>query len=296
VFVTESQFKLQDAAKNALERDIERKGEDLTIETSKLPDDDLGVSITNIGAVPVQVKEILVLDSDGLLIKEMGEPTFPITLNAQDLTAITIDTNVTVESEETYSARIITGRGNLVSAAYPPQTIRRAVSSEIAKAIGSVAMDTTTLQYSQDGGSTWNDGWSVPGDEYTIWRVNVTNMVDRDIYLSNYSNFLFMKIVSGGGGQIQPETFYITTSPTATTYPNLEDANFLANGGVMLPADGATVVTMYLKLSSPGSGTDVQLASNEKYLTTLELFGKYDSATSSSFYGQSLPFVGVLSS
>ncbi|MEE9585451.1 MAG: hypothetical protein V3W09_00960, partial [Nitrososphaerales archaeon] len=205
VFVTDSQFRLQDAAKDAFERDIERKGEDLTVETSKLADGDLGVSITNIGAVPVQVKEILVLDSDGLLIKEMGEPTFPITLNAQDLTAITIDTNVTVESEETYSARIITGRGTLVSAAYPPQTIKTAVSSEIAKAIGSVSMDTTTLQYSQDGGNTWNDGWSVPGNVNTIWRVNVTNMVDRDIYLSNYSSFFFLEIASGGGGQLQPK-------------------------------------------------------------------------------------------
>lgn len=295
VFVTDSQFRLQEAAKDAFERDIERKSEALSVGTLKLEDGDLGVSISNIGAVPVQVKEILLLDSHGLLIEDIGEPTFPITLNAQELTATLIDTNVTVESEKTYSARIITGRGTIVSAAYPPQSVQTAVSSEIAKAIGSVSMDTTTLQYSQDGGDTWEDGWSLLGGVNIIWRVNVTNMVDRDIYLANYSSFLFLKIVTGGGGLLQPKTFYITTGPNATSYPELEDVNFLANGGVLLPADGTTVVTLYLKLSDPGSGSAVSLDSDARYLTTLELFGKYDSATSNSFYGQSLPFVGVLS-
>ncbi|MFQ6134266.1 MAG: hypothetical protein ACE5KU_00435 [Nitrososphaerales archaeon] len=297
MFVTESQFNLQDATKDAFERDIERKSETLSVETSKLADGDLGVSITNTGAVPVQVEEILVLDSDGLLIKDIRGPTLPITLNAQELTATTIDTNVTIESGASYAARIITGRGTLVSTVYPPEAanIKTAVSSEIAKAIGSVAMDTTTLQYSQDGGTTWNEGWSVPGGIPVIWRVNVTNMVARDIYLSNYSSFLFLKMATGGGGQLQPKTFYITTAPTANTYPNLEDPDFLANGGVMLPANGTATVAIHLKLSDPGSGSGLYLDSNARYHTILELFGKYDSPTSNSYYGQSLPFVGVLS-
>lgn len=297
MFVTESQFNLQDAAKDAFERDVERNSETLSVSTSKLADGDLGVSITNTGAVPVQVREILVLDSGGLLVRNIQEPTLPITLNAQELTATTIDTNVTIGSGATYAARIITERGTLVSAVYPPESaaIKSAVSSEIAKAIGSVSMDTTTLQYSQDGGATWNEGWRIPGDVETIWRVNVTNMVARDIYLGNYSSFFFLQLASGGGGQLAPKLVFITSSPTATTYPNLEDPDFLTNGGVMLPANGTTTVTIYLKLKDPGNSLFmVKLSTDAQYHTILELFGKYDSPTSNSYYGQSLPFVGVL--
>lgn len=297
-FVTESQFKLQDAAKAALMRNIERQSESLSVETSKLADGDLGVSITNTGSVPVQVKEILVLDSHSLLIKDIQEPLLPVTLNAQELTATIIDTNITIESGANYTARIITERGALVSAVYPPENsnITSVISSEIAKSIGSVSMHTTTLQYSQDNGTTWSEGWYISIDNNTdiIWRVNVTNLADRDIYLSKYSSFFFLEIVGGvGGGQLRPKLFYIASNQTATTYPDLEDPEFLANGGVILPADGASTVTIYLRLDDAGSGSGEKLEQNAQYHTILELFGKYDSPTSSSHYGQSLPFVGV---
>lgn len=292
-FVTDSQFRLQDAARDALERDIQRMRESLRVETSKLADGHLGVLIFNTGPIPVQVKQILVLDSDGLLIENIDEPTFPITLNAHEVTPATIDTDVAIESGERYTVRVVTERGTIASAPYPPETVSSVVSSEISKAIGSVSMDTTTLQYSQDEGNTWNEGWNIPGGVNTIWRVNVTNMVDRDIYLSKYSSFFFISLADEPG-QLAPRVFYITSNRTATTYPDLEVSNFTANGGVILPAGGASTVTIYLKLKDPGSSTfSVKLNPDVQYHTILGLFGKYDSPTSSTYYGQSLPFVGV---
>ncbi len=296
VFTADTYFGLQDAARSALERDIERNSENLDVNTLKLADNDLGVSITNIGSVPVQVIEIMVINSNGSLVKDIQDPTLPITFNPDELTSTTIDTNYTIVTGSHYSAKVITNRGTMISAIYPPSSlnITNVVSSEISKAIGSVSMDTTTLQYSQNGGSSWNDGWMVPGEVNTIWRVNVTNLVERDIYLSKYSSFLFIKIVSGGGGQLDPKVFYITTAADQTSYPDLDDPDFLTEGGILLPANGAATVILYLKLNNPGSGSGTKLDTDSHYHTILELFGKYVSASSSEYYGQSLPFVGVL--
>lgn len=296
VFTTDIHYDLQDASRSAIQRDIERESENLDINTLKLTDNDLGVSIINIGAVPVQIIEILIINSNGTLLKDIQAPTLPITFNADELITTIIDTNITILSGAQYSTKVITDRGTMISANYPPESynVTSVVSSEISKAIGAVSMDTTTLQYSQDRGGNWSEGWRIPGAIDTIWRVNVTNLVDRDVYLGNFSSFLFLKIVSGGGGQLQPQTFYITKAYNETSYPDLEDPDFLSNGGILLPANGASTVTIYLKLSDPGSGSGVSLDINSHYHTILELFGKYDSPSSNDFYGQSLPFVGVL--
>lgn len=296
VFTTDIHYDLQDAARSAIQRDIERESEKLDVTTLKLSDNDLGITITNIGPVPVQVIEIMIMNSNGSLIKDIQNPTLPITFNADELTSTTIDTNLTIVSGSQYSTKVITERGTIISAIYPPPSsnVTSVVSSEISKAIGSVSMDTTTLQYSQDDGNNWSDGWRIPGNADTIWRVNVTNLVERDIYLSNFSSFLFLKIVSGGGGQLQPRTFYITTAYNENSYPEMEHPNFLTDGGILLPANGGGTVTLYLKIDNPGSGSGVSLDTDSHYYTILELFGKYDSPTSNEYYGQSLPFVGVL--
>lgn len=296
IFTTDTYYGLQDAARTALQRDIERDSESLEVSTLKLADNDLGVTISNVGSVPVQVVEIMVMNSNGSLIKDIQGPTLPITFNPDELTSTTIDTNYTVVSGSKYSTKVITSRGTMISSVYPPASynITNVVSSEISKAIGAVSMDTTSLQYSQDVGSNWYDGWMVQGGVNTIWRVNVTNLVERDIYLSKYSSFLFIRIVAGGGGQLDPKVFYITTAYDKTTYPELDDPDFLTEGGIMLAANGASTVTIYLKINSPGSGSGVKLDTGSHYHTILELFGKYDSATSTEYYGQSLPFVGVL--
>lgn len=297
-FVTDSQFKLQDSAKSTLQREMQQKSESALLNTSKLSNNHLGTTITNTGTEPIQVKQMFVLDGGGHLLKNIQSPILPVTLNSQS--AKMIDTNLTVQQGTNYTVKAVTDRGSLFSAVYPPQSstnvtsiVTSAISSQIARSIGSVAMDTTTLQYSQDGGITWKLGWNVPGGVNTIWRINVTNMYTHDIYLANYSSFLLLKIVSGGGGQLQPQTFYIVKTASATTYPKL-DSNFIANGGIMLPANSSITKTLYLKIDNPGSGSIQQLSAGTRYMVTLELFGKYDSATSSSYYGQSLPFVGVL--
>lgn len=303
LFVTDSQFKMQDTAKSALDRDIQRMSEEVNIETSELGNGHLGASITNTGSEPVQVKQIFVVGASGNLLKNIQSPTLPITLNVQTATATPIDTNVTIQQSANYTVKVITQRGSLFSEAYPPLSssnittiISSAISSEIAKSIGSIAMDTTTLQYSQDNGDTWNEGWSVPGGngKLTVWRVNVTNQSHRDVYLGKQSDFFFLKIVTGvGGGSLSPMAFYIVKNASVTTYPEL-DSNFIANGGVMVPANGTATKTLYMKIDAAGSGSAQYMDANAKYLTTLELFGKYDSPTSIAYYGQSLPFVGVL--
>jgi len=240
--------------------------------------------------------EIMVIGSNGVLIRDIGAPILPITLNSLEETVQPIDTDVTVQTDVDYEVRVVTERGSLASALFPrPPTVESVVSSEIAKSIGSVAMDTTTLQYSQDGGATWEQGWYVPGGVETVWRINVTNLSPRDIYLSKYSSITLLKVVSGGGGQIQPITFYIAPSPSSNSYPDLSDPDFLAKGGVVLPKNGASYVLIYLKFANPGGGGGQSLDRDNRYLVSLELFGKYDSPTSSGYYGQSLPFVGVIS-
>jgi hypothetical protein len=305
LFVTDSQFKIQDTAKAALARDIQRMSEEITIETSELGNGHLGATITNSGSEPLQVIQILVLGANSSLLKNIQSPTLPITLNVQTATATPVDTNITIQQGSNYTVKVITARGSLFSEAYPSLSnynmttiISSVVASDIAKSIGSIAMDTTTLQYSQDDGNTWSQGWyiTVINSSKIIWRVNVTNMMDRDIYLSKYSQFLFLRIVPNSG--LQPEQFYITTNTTSGHYPSLSDTDFLAQGGALIPANASSIVTLYLKLSEAGGKTPSDPGSNldagKQYFTALELFGTYDSPTSTSYYGQSLPFVGVL--
>jgi len=294
-FMLDSQYQLQSAAKDSIQRDLVRISESLDVQTLKLPDGDLGVNITNDGGIPVRVNDIFVLDSDGLLLQDLGEPTIPLTLNPAELIPSMIDTNVTVANEATYTVRVVTDRGSIISAPYPSFILRAqtAISSDIAKAFGSISMDTTTLEYSQDNGETWTGGWMVPGSVDTIWRVNVTNLSPKDIYLANYSSFYFLRIVSGGGGQINPVVFYIVTNATAYTYPEMEDPDFLSKGGIYLEAGGNSTLPLYLKIDREGAGFDEQLANSANYLVTLELFGRYNSLDSDDYFGQSLPFVGV---
>ena len=292
--IIENQIRIQEAGDAALKREVERESEDLYASAYVLGDGDLGVSILNTGPISVQLTQVMVLDANGSLLKDIREPTLPITLSTPHLTATTIDTNVTIESEAEYSAKVITARGTQVVAEYPPPSfnVTYVVESEVAKAIGSVSMDSTTLEYSQDGGNTWNEGWLLPGGEDTVFRVNVTNWSDNDIFVANYSSFLFMRIVTGGGGQILPRVFYITTSPNGTTYPALEDPLFLSKGGVKIPSDGESVV-LYLKLDAVGNGFGQELGDDAQYFTILEIFGKTVDPITGEPYGQSLPFVGV---
>lgn len=295
LFVTDSQFKLQDAAQSALDRGTQRMEELARIDTSKNSNSRLNVSVTNIGTEPFQVKQLMVLDSSSA-IKNITTLNPPKTLNIQDTWSV-IFSNIMIQEGSKYAVKVVTDRGSVFPGSYPPinytSIYNSAVSAEIAKSIGAIMMDTTSLQYSQNGGTTWNQGWIVPGGVDTIWRVNVTNLSTRNIYLANYSSFLFLKVVSGGGGQLQPASFYIVKNASATTYPKL-DSNFIADGGVMVPANAGSVKILYLKTTQPNGGFPQKLDSGNRYMTVLELFGKYDSPTSSSYYGQSLPFEGVI--
>src|SRR5574340_953255 len=96
LFVTDSQFKLQDTAKAALDRDIQRMNEQVVIDTSKLGSGHLGVTVTNTGTTPVQIKQILVIGSNGRISKNVTSPPLSITLNPQTATSPPVNTTVLI--------------------------------------------------------------------------------------------------------------------------------------------------------------------------------------------------------
>lgn len=295
-FATDNIFSLQDAAKESILRAVERESESLSVESSELSDGDLGVSMTNTGAVPVQVREILILGAQGNIIKDIKMQTLPITLNPHELITTTVDTNITLQPGAEYAISIITERGTIVSDKYP-EDLPRYVQQ--AQASGSIAIDFTSFKWVANDGDT-QSGLLVGGypayafDEHgkISFKISFTNLDPEGRGVTLWPTSVLSSIQLREGGGIKESSFFISEGLADVPSDNSVKAYNSTSSFVHIDLD--ETVTLWFGSDRPlgDEGADEHLDWGAQIIS-LSLEGFYDDNT---FYGQTIPFLTAYAS
>jgi hypothetical protein len=171
--------------------------------------------------------------------------------------------------------------GNVVSNTVAVSDIS-ASSSNWSTTWGILSINYTTLQWSQNNGVTWNNAWSVPGSSPTVWRLNVTNNdPSRPFILNGNSTMLLANAQSAntiGFWMISPKY------PPLTAYP--DDSQTISPG---------VTGTIYFGANS-GGGSNKQNtpSSGNQYAVSILLYGYWNSVSGNNFFGQNIPYEGIV--
>ncbi|MDG6918271.1 MAG: hypothetical protein JRN62_02335 [Nitrososphaerota archaeon] len=266
--------------------------EDLAV-TTGLSSSSLTVTIQNKGSAASQVVDIFVTEPSGSIVQLTGTsttPSLPITINA-GTTSPTLVTNIIISSGN-YYVKVLTGRGNTFTSAYPtpiPPYAQQAESS------GSLAINLQTFRFYVLG-TGMQSGGEVSGFVATAlpitsndiaFSVTFTNtdIAQRNITIWPSSEVEVMTIQAGSNGKnIQTSNFFIASGLTGGTDPT----------GIAAFTTPLTVayqhnVTLYFGASS-AEGTGLISTSalvQSPFTAFFELNGIYSDGT---FFGETVPF------
>ncbi len=257
----------------------------------------IGLNITNSGSISVKIVAIVVYNST-LVATLNGQPgsqttpNLPIFINPVS-TKATIDTGIKPKLGETYSIRVLSDRGNMAQTTYPEIASAAVVAASlISKGVGDVQMSFTTLKWATQMiiPLVWNDGAIIAGGtQKVIWKVNLTNHSQKDIFLSHDS---ILTVIRGGGSNT--EGWYVIKSVNEQTgaITALGDSEY-----IKIPADpynvakGGTPVTVYFTATVIGGTTPETFpAQADVWMVMIGLTGTYTTAGSSETYSQLIPF------
>ncbi|TLX83713.1 MAG: hypothetical protein E6K98_04430 [Thaumarchaeota archaeon] len=174
--------------------------------------------------------------------------------------------------------------GNSASATVTVRDLT-AASSNWSTTWGILSINYTTLQWSRDNGVTWNNAWSVPAQTSIVWRVNITNNDPVRSFILNGNTTLVAFGASPGNNAALP--FYILKNnyPPATQYPT---------NGQTIPSNS----TQRIVFGAFGAGSmpPVSFSNAQKgqYAISILIFGYWNSPSSGNFFGQNIPYEGII--
>ncbi len=185
----------------------------------------------------------------------------------------------------TYVASLQNGfSGNTASATVAITPIT-ATSSNWSTTWGILSINYTTLQWTQDSGTTWNNGWSVPCCINTVWRVDLSNNdPTRPFILNGNSTLVAFGSSPGSNSATQ---WYIVKNDYPPTHA--------------YPINGQTIISnstskLYFGASSAGGTSGVSIGNSAKgqYAIAILSFGYWNSVQSNNFFGQNIPYEGII--
>ncbi|MDG6934140.1 MAG: hypothetical protein JRN68_05535 [Nitrososphaerota archaeon] len=266
--------------------------EDLSV-TTGLSASSLTVTIQNQGSAATRVIDIFVTKPSGTVVQLTGAsttPALPITINP-GATSQTLVTSIVVSSGE-YYIKVLTGRGNTFTSAYPtpiPPYAQQAESS------GSLAINLQTFRFYVLGNGLQSGG-EVSGFVATAlpitsndlaFSVTFTNtdIAQRNITIWPSSEVEVMTIETGANGKnIQTSNFFIASGLTGGTDPT----------GVAAFTTPLTVpyqhsITLYFGAANPETTGLISTSSlaQSPFTAFFELNGIYSDGT---FFGETVPF------
>ena len=175
------------------------------------------------------------------------------------------------------------------------------VINQLTSTTGTLTMNFDSFQYckpsTQDCISTssnWAPGWKVSSgaDEKYIFRVNMTNNANYDIYLENNAAMSLLRVQTGGAGGANIALFLKNDSTVS-----VEDGGaYTPNFSKKLVKNTNTLI--YFGASAPASSTIQAISSSGIYTTSIVLFGYGDKDNSGAYettsaYSQNIPFQGL---
>jgi len=163
--------------------------------------------------------------------------------------------------------------------------IQPADTSIFADSAGTLSISYDSLEWSQNGGTTWQKGFSVPGGVNTAWRINFTNHDDRTLYLQDIASLKIQGIDAN-----TDRSYYIITGIVGgiiTPYNNVAP----------LPLVKDIEMRLYFGASAP-SGTNPKNTppANNQLAGFLLMFGTFTNPLSTNpadKYGQNIPFIAI---
>ncbi|MDE1765528.1 MAG: hypothetical protein KGI27_04530 [Thaumarchaeota archaeon] len=193
----------------------------------------------------------------------------------------------------TYAASLQNGfPGNTASTTATVKSIT-ATSSNWSTTWGILSINYTSLQYAQNGGSSWTNNWSVPCSNggngacknTDVWRMSITNNDPTRSFILN-GNTTLIAFSSFPGSNTATQFFIINNNyPSIHPYPT---------NGQTIPAN--STVTVYFGTNSAGGSNPQSLPSTGQFAVSILTFGYWDSIASNNFFGQNIPYEGIISS
>ena len=183
----------------------------------------------------------------------------------------------------TYVASLQNGfSGNTASATATINAIT-ATSSNWSTTWGILSINYTTLKWSQNGGSTWHSAWSLPSSSNTntIWKADITNNDPTRAFIINGNTTLDAFSTAAGSNTGTPA--YIIGSPPLNAYST--NTQSIASN---------TTSTLYFGATAASGTTGVIYNKSGQYALSILLFGYWSSVQSNNFFGQNIPYEGII--
>lgn len=185
----------------------------------------------------------------------------------------------------TYVASLQNGFTSNIASTTVTLTPISAVSSNWSTSWGILSMNYTSLQWSQDGGNTWNNAWTLPHGPPTVWRVNIANNDPNRSFIFN-GNSTLVAFGTSPGSNAATQFFIIKNNyPPTTAYPtNGQNVAFNSTGTLYFGASGAAGT----------GGVSFGNSQTGQYAISIILFGYWNSVANSNFFGQNIPYEGII--
>ncbi|MBI3623628.1 hypothetical protein HY212_06145 [Candidatus Pacearchaeota archaeon] len=185
----------------------------------------------------------------------------------------------------TYTASLYNGfSGNTASATATINAIT-ATSSNWSTTWGILSLNYTTLQWTQNGGATWNNAWSVPHGINTVWRIDISNNDPTRPFIFNGNSTLVAFGTSPGSNEATQWYIIKNDYPPEHAYPT---------NGQTVPANSTQKLYFAASTAAGSDGVNIGQSAKGQYAISILLFGYWSSVLSSNFFGQNIPYEGII--
>ena len=169
----------------------------------------------------------------------------------------------------------------------------RASSSVWTTTWGVLSIDYTSLQWTQDGGTTWNHAWNLPHGPTTVWKVDITNNDPSRAFIFNGNSTLVAFGTKSGSNSAQP--FYIINSPYPGNGPscNVGICPYPLNGQ-NIPSKSTSTIYFGANAVGVNAGQSFGQSQTGPYAVSIILFGYWNSVSPANFFGQNIPYEGII--
>ncbi len=183
---------------------------------------------------------------------------------------------------------------------YPGQSVQATItvnaiqlsSTTFAQNSGIIVLNFTTFQWTQGG--QWNTGWSIPGNQYTVFKLNMTNnnaTTSTNLYLSKNTEIVLKDTQSAA---TTPYFIVNATTLSPLGIQSYSGCNGVNDYCISLPY--GKQVTLYFAASQQGGTTMKKVqASSTEAMAFIVVYGKFSTSQGApgSLYGQNLPYIGI---
>jgi hypothetical protein len=257
-----------------------------------------GVTVTNGGGVPLQIIHVVIYNGRDTRIVGFGQglDAGAITVDGGESVTILTSFSTPVPGVE-YSIKVLSKRGMVRTVDYPPPPPAPPLPDiPLRQHAGNLSYDILTIQWTAKVGNAWpavkiwHTEDAIPMGSSVVWKVNITNNNNFDLWLDQGSVF----VMRGPSTKAQ---FYVINPAfeTATSIFAFDENN--ANHAKI--ASG-TWKWVYFGTKNAGSSQepDQFSGSASQYGTFFAFFGNWDEngdglADATKYYGQTLPYKGI---